>query len=277
VTTSELDNLAAETAAYMNIDHPDYAKLAARVSVSNLHKETNPSFAETIKQLYEWVDPETGHHAGFISDELWAVIQVRRVVGIDGHCNSEARRGGEGLTYLGVYKCRSTARSWTRRCGTSGTTTSTTLASRRSSAPTSSSSARRWEQNVNMDGGVMITFRLTDRISTGNQVVERPQYMLLRVALGIHGADLEAALETYELMSNKWFLHASPTLFHAGTRFPQMSSCFLLSMREDSIVGIYDTLKQCAVISKAAGGIGLSVHNIRSHGSYIKVINGLVD
>lgn len=106
---------------------------------------------------------------------------------------------------------------------------------------------------------------------TPNQVVERPQYMLLRVALGIHGADLDTALETYELMSNKWFLHASPTLFHAGTRFPQMSSCFLLTMKADSIVGIYDTLKQCAVISKAAGGIGLSVHNIRSHGSYIKV------
>lgn len=112
------------------------------------------------------------------------------------------------------------------------------------------------------------------------QVVERPQYMLMRVALGIHGNDLAAALETYELMSNKWFLHASPTLFHAGTRFPQMSSCFLLTMREDSIAGIYDTLKQCAIISKAAGGIGLSVHNIRSHGSYIKgtkgTSNGLV-
>ena len=223
VSTAELDNLAAETAAYMNIDHPDYARLAARVSVSNLHKETNPSFSQTMQQLYEYVDPNTGHAAGFISDELISLIHTH--------------------------------------------------------GPTLDAAIQH-DRDYFFDYFGFKTMERSYLLKLGKKVVERPQYMLMRVALGIHGKDLEAALETYELMSNKWFIHASPTLFHAGTRFPQMSSCFLLTMQSDSIVGIYDTLKQCAVISKAAGGIGLSVHNIRAHGAYIKgtkgTSNGLV-
>lgn len=223
VSTAELDNLAAETAAYLNIDHPDYARLAARVSVSNLHKETNPSFSQTMRQLYDHVDPATGHAAGFISEEVMALVAAH--------------------------------------------------------GPTLDAAVRH-ERDYFFDYFGFKTMERAYLLKIGRKVVERPQYMLMRVALGIHGQDLPAALETYELMSNKWFIHASPTLFHAGTRFPQMSSCFLLAMQADSIVGIYDTLKQCAVISKAAGGIGLSAHNIRAHGAYIKgtkgTSNGLV-
>ncbi|CAJ0824583.1 18063_t:CDS:2, partial [Entrophospora sp. SA101] len=108
----------------------------------------------------------------------------------------------------------------------------------------------------------------------GGKIVERPQHMLMRVSIGIHGEDTDAAIETYNLMSEKYFTHASPTLFNAGTPHPQLSSCFLLTMNDDSIEGIYDTLKRCAVISKSAGGIGISVHGIRSTGSYIAGTNG---
>ena len=107
------------------------------------------------------------------------------------------------------------------------------------------------------------------------QIVERPQHMLMRVAIGIHKKDTEAAINTYHLMSEKWFTHATPTLFNAGTPKPQLSSCFLLTMKQDSIEGIYDTLKQCAKISQSAGGIGLSIHNIRATGSYISGTNGI--
>src|SRR3569833_521746 len=98
--------------------------------------------------------------------------------------------------------------------------------------------------------------------------------MLMRVSIGIHLEDLESAFETYEYMSQMWFTHATPTLFNSGTPKPQMSSCFLLTMKDDSIEGIYDTLKQTAIISKAAGGIGLSIHNVRATGSYISGTNG---
>jgi ribonucleotide reductase alpha subunit len=104
--------------------------------------------------------------------------------------------------------------------------------------------------------------------------VERPQHMWLRVSIGIHGSDIDAVKETYEAMSQKYFTHATPTLFNAGTPRPQLSSCFLLSLESDSIDGIYNTLKDCAMISKWAGGIGLHIHNVRSHGSYIRGTNG---
>jgi ribonucleoside-diphosphate reductase alpha subunit len=107
-----------------------------------------------------------------------------------------------------------------------------------------------------------------------DQIAERPQHMFMRVALGIHMDDIDAALETYDMMSQKYFIHATPTLFNAGTPHPQMSSCFLLTMKDDSIGGIFDTLKNCATISKYAGGIGLSIHNIRAEGSYIRGTNG---
>merc|ERR1711933_104386 len=106
------------------------------------------------------------------------------------------------------------------------------------------------------------------------RIVERPQHMLMRVACGIHAGDVAAAIETYELMSRRCFTHATPTLFNAGTPEPQMSSCFLLTMKSDSIRGIYDTLKQCALISKSAGGIGVAVSNVRAKGSYIRGTNG---
>jgi ribonucleoside-diphosphate reductase alpha chain len=106
------------------------------------------------------------------------------------------------------------------------------------------------------------------------KIAERPQHMFMRVAIGIHKHDIDAAIETYNLMSEKWFIHATPTLFNAGTPKPQMSSCFLLSMKEDSIDGIFETLKRCAVISQSAGGIGINIHSIRATGSYIKGTNG---
>lgn len=98
------------------------------------------------------------------------------------------------------------------------------------------------------------------------RVAERPQHLIMRVAVGIHGSDIERVLQTYNLMSERYFTHASPTLFSAGTPNAQMSSCFLVAMKDDSIEGIYDTLKQCAMISKSAGGIGLHIHNIRATG-----------
>ncbi len=98
--------------------------------------------------------------------------------------------------------------------------------------------------------------------------------MLMRVAIGIHKADIEAAIETYDLMSSRYFTHATPTLYNSGTPNPQLSSCFLMTMKEDSIEGIYDTLKNCALISKHAGGIGVSVHKIRASDSYIRGTNG---
>jgi len=111
-------------------------------------------------------------------------------------------------------------------------------------------------------------------IKLNNTIIERPQHMLMRVAIGIHLDDIESILKTYDLMSQRWYTHATPTLYNAALPFPQMSSCFLLTMKEDSIDGIYDTLKSCALISKSAGGIGLSVHSIRAAMSYIKGTNG---
>ncbi len=111
-------------------------------------------------------------------------------------------------------------------------------------------------------------------LKVNGKIVERPQHMLMRVALGIHGEDIDKAIETYHLLSEGWFTHATPTLFNAGTNKAQMSSCFLLSMKDDSIEGIYDTLKQCSLISQSAGGIGLSIHNIRAKGTFIKGTNG---
>jgi ribonucleotide reductase alpha subunit len=106
------------------------------------------------------------------------------------------------------------------------------------------------------------------------ETVERPQHMWLRVAIGIHGDNLEKVKETYDCMSQKYFTHATPTLFNAGTPHPQLSSCYLLSMENDSIEGIYNTLKDCALISKWAGGIGLHIHNVRASGSHIRGTNG---
>jgi len=217
VTTSELDNLASEIAATMTTTHPDYAKLAARISVSNLHKNTKKSFSETMKDLYEYVNPRTGKKAPLLSDEVYKVIQ------------DNAEKLDSSIIY-------------------------------------------------NRDFGYdFFGFKTLERsylLKLNGVIAERPQHMLMRVSIGIHIDDLDAAIETYEMMSKRYFTHATPTLFNSGTPKPQMSSCFLLTMKDDSIDGIYDTLKQTAKISQSAGGIGLSIHNVRATGSYIAGTNG---
>lgn len=217
VTTSELDNLAAETAASMTTKHPDYATLAARIAISNLHKNTLKSFSGTIKMLYQYIDPKTGENASLISKEVWKVVQKNAAL-LDSTIIYDR---DYGYDYFG-YK----------------------------------------------------TLEKSYLLKLNNKIVERPQHMLMRVAVGIHGEDIEKAIETYDLLSERWFTHATPTLFNAGTPKPQLSSCFLLTMKDDSIEGIYDTLKQTAKISQSAGGIGLSIHNVRATGSYIKGTNG---
>jgi len=217
VTTSELDNLAAEIAATMTTTHPDYAKLAARISVSNLHKNTKKSFSETMKDLYEYINPRTGKKAPLLSDEVYKVIS----------------ENSERLDSTIIYN-----------------------------------------RDFGYDYFGFKTLERSYLLKVNGQIAERPQHMLMRVSVGIHLDDLDAAIETYELMSKKYFTHATPTLFNSGTPKPQMSSCFLLAMKEDSIDGIYDTLKQTAKISQSAGGIGLSIHNVRARGSYIGGTNG---
>ncbi len=217
VSTTELDNLAAETSATMATIHPDYAILAARIAVSNLHKNTDKSFAKTMKALYHYIDPKTGEQAGLLSDETFEVIWKYR----------------DELDSAIIY-----------------------------------------DRDYEFEYFGFKTLERSYLLRMNGKVVERPQQMLMRVAVGIHGENIEAAIETYNLMSEKWFIHATPTLFNAGTPKPQMSSCFLLSMTEDSIEGIFETLKRCALISQSAGGIGLSIHNIRATGSYIKGTGG---
>ncbi|MEY4383072.1 MAG: Ribonucleoside-diphosphate reductase [Bacteroidota bacterium] len=217
VKTTELDNLAAETAASLTTKHPDYAVLAARIAISNLHKNTLKSFSATMKRLFTYVDPKTGLNAALLSKEVYDVIK-NNAVELD-----------EAIIY---------------------------------------------DRDFGYDYFGFKTLEKSYLLKLDGQIAERPQHMLMRVAVGIHGADIAAAIDTYNLLSERWFTHATPTLFNAGTPKPQMSSCFLLTMQDDSIEGIYDTLKQTAKISQSAGGIGLSIHNIRATGSYIKGTNG---
>ncbi|WP_291274845.1 ribonucleoside-diphosphate reductase subunit alpha [Flavobacterium sp.] len=217
VTTSELDNLAAETAASMTVTHPDFAQLAARIAVSNLHKNTKKSFSETMVDLYHYVNPRTGKKSPLLADDVYEVIMAN----------------AEKLDSTIIYN-----------------------------------------RDFNYDYFGFKTLERSYLLKINGKIVERPQHMLMRVSVGIHLNDIEAAIETYELMSKKFFTHATPTLFNAGTPKPQMSSCFLLTMKDDSIDGIYDTLKQTAKISQSAGGIGLSIHNVRATGSYIAGTNG---
>ena len=217
VTTSELDNLAAEIAATMTTAHPDYARLAARISVSNLHKNTKKTFSEVMHDLYTYVNPRTGKDAPLLADDVYKVIMEHK----------------ETLDSTIIYN-----------------------------------------RDFGYDYFGFKTLERSYLLKLNGQIAERPQHMLMRVAVGIHLNDIESAIETYELMSKKYFTHATPTLFNAGTPKPQMSSCFLLTMKDDSIDGIYDTLKQTAKISQSAGGIGLSIHNVRATGSYIAGTNG---
>ena len=218
VTTEELDELAAQTAAYMSTEHPDYALLAARISVSNLHKKTLSSFTETMRALNAYVHPKTGKRSSLVADNIFAAIEK----------NSKVLE--EAIDY---------------------------------------------ERDFSYDYFGFKTLERSYLLRMNGVVTERPQHMLMRVSMGIHPENVPRALEMYELMSKKLYTHATPTLFNSGTRRPQLSSCFLMVMQQDSIEGIYSTLKQCAQISKNAGGIGLSVHNIRASKSYIRGTNGM--
>jgi ribonucleoside-diphosphate reductase alpha chain len=218
VTTSELDNLAAEVCASLTVRHPDYAILAARIAISNLHKTTSQSFSNTMKRLYTYVNPKTGENAALIDTEVYGIIK------------KNAAHLDEAVDY---------------------------------------------KRDFGYDYFGFKTLEKSYLIRLDGKVVERPQHMLMRVAVGIHKEDISSVIETYNLLSERWFTHATPTLFNAGTPKPQLSSCFLLTMKDDSIDGIYDTLKQCAKISQSAGGIGLSIHHIRAKGSYIKGTNGV--
>merc|ERR1719266_1549278 len=217
VTTVELDNLAAEIAATMTTKHPDYAVLAARIVVSNLHKETKKQFSEVIADLFNMKHEQTGVPIPMISEKYYRII------------TDNAEKLDAAIVYDRDFQYQ------------------------------------------------YFGFKTLERsylLKINGKTVERPQHMLMRVAVGIHGEDIDAAIETYDMLSQKCFTHASPTLFNAATPRPQLSSCFLLTMSSDSIEGIYDTLKQCALISKSAGGIGLNIHNIRASGSYIAGTNG---
>ena len=217
VSTSELDNLAAETAASMTISHPDYAQLAARIAISNLHSNTKKSFSETMNEMFHYVNPRTNLEAPLLSEEVHKVIMDNAEF-LDSHI---------------IYN-----------------------------------------RDFNYDYFGFKTLERSYLLKINGKIVERPQHMLMRVSVGIHLDDLVSVIETYDLMSKKFFTHATPTLFNAGTPKPQMSSCFLLAMQDDSIDGIYDTLKQTAKISQSAGGVGLSIHNVRATGSYIRGTNG---
>jgi len=217
VKTTELDNLAAETAASMAAKHPDYAILAARIAVSNLHKNTEKSFSVTMENLFNYIDTKTGETAGLISEETIQTI----------------RQHADLLDSAIIY-----------------------------------------DRDYSFDYFGFKTLEKSYLLRMNGEVVERPQHLLMRASVGIHGNDIDAAVETYHLMSEKWFIHATPTLFNAGTPKPQLSSCFLLTMTDDSIPGIFETLSRCAKISQSAGGIGISVHNIRAKGAYIKGTGG---
>jgi len=218
VSTTELDNLASEVCASFVTKHPDYAILAARIAVSNLHKNTKKSFSDTMSDLYHFVDSKTGKNAPLLSDEVWEIIDKNK----------------ELLDSSIIY-----------------------------------------DRDFGYDFFGFKTLERAYLLKLDGEIVERPQHMLMRVSVGIHKNDIDSAIKTYELMSDRWFTHATPTLFNSGTPKPQMSSCFLLAMQDDSIDGIYDTLKQTAQISQSAGGIGLSIHNVRAQGAYIRGTNGI--
>ena len=217
ITTQELDDLSAQTAAYLSTSHPDFAVLAGRIAVSNLHRNTESSFSKNVKRMYRYRNPKTGKHSPLVGEGLYDLVRLN-------HARLDSLIDYERDFDYDYFGFKTLERSYLLR----------------------------------MDG----------------KVVERPQQMLMRVALGLHGEDFESVIKTYGLMSRKFFTHASPTLFSAGTKRPQLSSCFLLTIKEDSIEGIYETLKQCSLISQSAGGIGLAIHDIRSKGTFISGTNG---
>jgi ribonucleoside-diphosphate reductase alpha chain len=220
IPTNELDILAAETAASMTPTHPDYAKLAGRLSVSNLHKQTPKKFSQAIKELYSFVEPKTGKESSLISDDVYKFVMENRDV-LDG--------------------------------------------------------AIVMDRDFNFEYFGFKTLERSYLLKIGNRVIERPQYMYMRVAVGICKNDVQEAIRIYEDLSQHFYTHATPTLFNAGTRRPQMSSCFLIGNKGDDIDGLFDTIKDVAKISKWAGGIGLHVHDVRAKGAYIKGTGGMSD
>lgn len=220
ISTTELDVLAAETAASLVTSHSDYAKLAGRLAVSNLHKTTPKKFSQCIKELHSFIEPKTGKESSLISDEVFSFVQQ----------NKEALDG-----------------------------------------------AIVQERDFDFDYFGFKTLERSYLLKVGKRIVERPQYMYMRVAVGICDGNLEMALRIYDDLSQHFYTHATPTLFNAGTRRPQMSSCFLIGNKGDDIDGLFDTIKDVAKISKWAGGIGLHVHDVRGKGSYIKGTGGESD
>jgi ribonucleoside-diphosphate reductase alpha chain len=216
VKTFELDELAAYLCSSMSIEHPDYSLLASRIIISNHHKNTSPSFSETIQVLYNNVDNHN-NHIPLVSEELYNIVIK----------NKEKLN-----TYID------------------------------------------YQRDYLFDYFGFKTLERAYLIRVNKKIIERPQHMWMRVAIGIHGNDIKDVLQTYDLMSKKYFTHATPTLFNAGTNRPQLSSCFLCSINEDSVSGIFDSLKEVALISKYAGGIGLHIHQIRGNGSHIRGTNG---
>ena len=217
ITTAMLDTLAAETAAYMTVKHPDYAILAARIAVSNLHKETRKTFSDVVQDLYDYINPKNDTHSPMISDKVYKVIMDNT----------------ERLNSAIIY-----------------------------------------DRDFSFNFFGFKTLERSYLLRINGKVAERPQHLIMRVAIGIHQDDIEAAIESYHMMSQKYFIHGSPTLFNAGTPRPQLSSCFLLTPKSDSVEGIFETLKLCSRISKSAGGIGLNIHNIRATNSYINGCHG---
>ena len=226
ITTRQLDDLAAETAAFMSTSHFHYSTLAARICASNLHKETNESYLELVTKMRNYIHPKTKDSAPLVSEELLQVV---------------SKYEKEIQDTLDEYM----------------------------------------HMDFEYDYFAFKTLERAYLLKMDGKICERPQYLLMRVAIGMYGFDIESVLDSYKLMSAKKYTMATPTLFNSGTERPQMSSCFLLQMKEDSISGIYDTMKDCALISKHAGGIGLSIHDIRASGSYIRgttgISNGLVN
>ena len=220
VKTSELDELTAQLAAGLSTLHPDYGTLAARISISNLHKNTEPLFSEVVKRLSNQTMPATGEKTSYVHQDVLDVV---------------ATHGAEIDAYI------------------------------------------KHDRDYLFDYfGIKTLDRAYLLRDTKREIVERPQHMWMRVSLALWGkSSLARAFETYDLLSQKYLTHATPTLFNAGTPRQQLSSCFLLAMADDSIAGIYKTLGDCAAISKHSGGIGLHLHNVRARGSLIRGTNGM--
>jgi ribonucleoside-diphosphate reductase alpha chain len=220
ISTTELDVLAAETAASMVTTHPDYAKLSGRLAVSNLHKTTPKKFSQSIKELYSFIEPKTNKESSLIDEKIYNFVIT----------NKEALDG-----------------------------------------------AIHQERDLDFDYFGIKTLERSYLMKIGGRIVERPQYLYMRVAVGICKGDVEMALRIYDDLSQHYYTHATPTLFNAGTKRPQMSSCFLIGNKGDDIEGLFDTISDVAKISKWAGGIGLHVHDVRAKGSYIKGTGGESD